>query len=199
MTTEANTLQFADRNLTQRVQLNGPRMDALKPLLFGTLPPRASGRQVVAGESGQTMFDTYILIEAAKCGDAAVMLEGFGVPHCSLYQGPSADAFARHAPYLARIDKDSAAAEWAIDEGWDAGWGVWLRSARSMDELRKHFRKFTQLYNPEDERWYIFRFYAPETMRRIVPSLSPSDFAAITQGIGAFIVPSTGGDVAVVI
>ena len=174
-------------------------MEALKPLLFGTLPPRASGRQVVAGASGQTMFDTYILIEAARRGDAEVMLEGFGVPYCSLYQGASADAFARHAPYLARIEKDSPAAEWAVNEGWDEGWGVWMRSARSMEELRKHFRKFTQLYNPEEERWYIFRFYAPETMRRIVPSLPPNDFAAMTQDIGAFIVPASNGNVAVVI
>lgn len=183
----------------RRIHLAGDLQEALTPLLFDRVTPRGSERKVIVGSAGETQFKTYLLIEAARRPDVGVMLEGFGVPYCSLYQGQSADDFARHAPYLAQIEKGSAAAQWAIAEGWDGGWGVWLRSAQPLEGLRRHFRKFTQLYNPEEERWYIFRFYAPETMRRIVPALPPTEFAALTQGIAAIIVPGTSDQIAVVI
>ncbi|WP_373634891.1 DUF4123 domain-containing protein [Yoonia sp. SS1-5] len=156
-------------------------------------------KTVVAG-SGQTELNaTFILLEAARRPDIETVLQGFKVDYLPLYQGVSADEYALHAPYIAQVKEGSRAADWLIEESWGQGWGVWLRSARSLDELRKHFRKFTQLYNPTEDRWFLFRFYAPETMRRIVPALPPRDFAAFTQDIAAYITPDPSGEAALVI
>ncbi|SFJ15928.1 DUF4123 domain-containing protein [Jannaschia pohangensis] len=182
-----------------RVPITGDRKVALRPLLFGPLPDAKAGRTALRGPSTETQLHTYILVEAARRPDIEVVLEGFGVDYVPLYQGKAAEEFARHGPYLALIPEDNRAMTWLIDEGWTSGWGVWLRSELDLSRLRTHFRKFTQLYDPESETWFIFRFYAPETLRRVIPALPPADFTAFTQNIAAFVVPSGSGTEAVLV
>ena len=182
----------SDRQIApvRRVPLGDAWQDALRTLLFDATPPRAvMGRTPIKGADAGDATGTVILIEAARRPDIEVVLQGFDVRYVPIYQGASADTFARHAPYLAEIRGDSRAADWLIDESWGQGWGVWLRSDSTLAGLRKQFRKFTQLYNPDEDRWYVFRFYAPETVRRVVPLMRPADFADFTQGIDAVVVP----------
>ncbi|MCO6382859.1 DUF4123 domain-containing protein [Oceanicola sp. 502str15] len=183
----------------RRIPLGDSPREALDALLFGAVEPRTGARTLMQGPAKKSKPGTFILIEAAKRPDFGVVLEGIDCPSLCLYQGQSADDFARHAPYIAEVEPGSRAADWLIEESWGKGWGVWLRTTRSMTQLRAHFRKFTQLYNPDEDRWYVFRFYAPETLRRVVPVLPPSEFSAFTQDIGAVIAANGDGSAAIVI
>ncbi|MDO5643395.1 MAG: DUF4123 domain-containing protein [Paracoccus sp. (in: a-proteobacteria)] len=187
------------RELVHRIPLSGNIIDALKPLLFGVVRPRSRNATIIAGDGTETAFHTYLLIEAARRPDIETVLQGFGVQYMPLYQGASADRLARHAPYLAKVENQGRAAEWLIRESWGQGWGVWLRSTRNLGELRQHFRKFTQLYNPTENRWYIFRFYSPEVARRTIPSLPPRQYGEFLQGIAALIAATEDGKAAVMI
>lgn len=187
------------RELAHRVALEGNLADALGPLLFGAVRPRSRQSVVISGDGTETAFHTYLLIEAARRPDIEVVLQGLGVEYASLYQGESADRLARHAPYLAKVENHTRAADWLIRESWGQGWGVWLRSTNDLPKIRQHFRKFTQLYNPAEDRWYIFRFYSPEVARRTIPSLPPRQYGEFLQGIAALIVATEDGKGAVVI
>lgn len=183
----------------RRVPLTAPLTSALAGPLFGPVSHRYGEKNVLRGDGQTERSKTFILVEAARRPDIEVVFQGFETPYLPLYQGAAADEYALHAPYLAQVDAGSRAADWLIEESWGQGWGVWLRSARSLAELRKHFRKFTQLYNPTEDCWFLFRFYAPETVRRIIPALPPRDFTAFTQDIEAFITPDPSGTTALVI
>ncbi len=187
------------RELAHRVALEGNVADALNQLLFGVVRPRGRNAVVISGDATETAFHTYILIEAARRPDIETVLQGFGAEYASLYQGASADRLARHAPYLVRVENRTRAADWLIREGWGQGWGVWLRSTHDLTRMRQHFRKFTQLYDPAEDRWYIFRFYSPEVARRTIPSLPPRQYGEFLQGIAALIVATEDGKGAVVI
>ena len=174
-----------------RVNLPEEKADArpvIRNAAFGKVEPRYGRTAIGAGGSG--VFGTYVLIEGGRKKDLALIFEGFEVDHCCLYQGEAADEFALQAPYLAKVDPDSDFADWLVDDAWGKGYVVFLRSNADMDALRSQFRKFTQLYDPGNERWYHFRFYAPEVVRRTLPALPPEDFSRISNGIAAFVTES---------
>lgn len=161
---------------------------ALQDALFGPVATRGERTPIAGTDDG--MFDTFVLIEAARKKDIALLFEGFEVEHCCLFNGAAADNFALQAPYLAKVDPDSDFAAWLIDEAWGKGFAVFLRSNNTMETLRAQFRKITQIYDSEHGSWYNFRFYAPEVVRRTLPALPPKDFSEIAQGIPAFITES---------
>ncbi len=165
------------------------RESKLKELLFGPLPALLETRTRTSGPINQK-FGTFVLIEAVRRPDICMMLEAFEVPYCCLYDGEAAENYYHTAPYLAEVIPDSDFADWLIKDHWGQHAAVFFRSHAGLKTLRKQFRKFTQLRDPEDDRWYHFRFYAPETARRILPVLDPSDFSRLAKGIGAFIVES---------
>ena len=160
----------------------------IRNAVYGPVAARSDRARIAA--SGEGAFGTYVLIEAARRKNISVILEGFEVEYCCLYNGRAADDFALQAPYLAKVDPDGDFAAWLVEKAWGKGFTVFLRSNSSLDTLRGQFRKFTQLYDPEADRWYHFRFYSPEVVRRTLSALQPSDFAKISSGIAAFITES---------
>ena len=168
------------------------REQPLQELLFGPLHSLVEGRVRTTGPVDQS-FDTYVLIEAARRPDIKLLLEAFETNYCCLYDGDAAEDFNRTAPFLARVEANSDFAEWLVNEHWGKKAAVFIRSNASLIDMRRQFRKFTQIRDPETNRWYHFRFYAPETARRILPVLDPKDFAQIAKGISAFIVESADG------
>ncbi|WP_257797558.1 DUF4123 domain-containing protein [Aggregatibacter actinomycetemcomitans] len=58
---------------------------------------------------------------------------------------------------------------------------IFLKSRKGFDEVYRHLRKWTHLYDPDREKWYFFRFYDPLVLNRYLSELShyPAQLAAL--------------------
>ncbi|OOF58250.1 DUF4123 domain-containing protein [Rodentibacter genomosp. 2] len=58
---------------------------------------------------------------------------------------------------------------------------IFIKSRQSFDEVYRHLRKWTHLYDPNAEKWYFFRFYDPLVLNRYLPQLThyPAQLAAL--------------------
>jgi len=160
-------------------------LEARANSLFGDVN---TARGKFSPQNGSTR--TFVLIEAARCADIAVMFEGFGAPYFCLYTGEAAEDYALEAPYIAEVVEGSAFADWLMTSAWGKGFAVFVRSQLSLVALRKHFRKFTRLHDAEADQWYHFRFYTPEFVRGSLPMMPPRELSEFTQDIDAILTES---------
>ncbi|MBL3597810.1 DUF4123 domain-containing protein [Rhodovulum sulfidophilum] len=121
--------------------------------------------EVIAGRAALPLY-TYAVLDAAKVHGLPEMLETSGLDHACLFQGAAAEDYRDVAPWLVRLEEShrltrglftQSDAPWDM---WDREPGIFLRSAASLDALRKHLRKFTKVRD-EDGKWYYARFWEP--------------------------------------
>lgn len=129
---------------------------ALRDALFGQ-GELIKGRAILP-------LHTYAILDAAKVMGLVEMLETSGLDHTCLFKGEAAQELRDVAPYLVRLEEANAFTRNLFTKG-DAGWqmwdrepGIYLRSQASLDELRRHFRKFTKAQD-EHGKWLYFRFW----------------------------------------
>ena len=115
--------------------------------------------------------------------DASVfaVLDGASVPgllkalyqhkpeHICLYRGELKPDLAECAPYLVRLEENSEFTKWVLEEGWGKHWGIFAVAAATMVAMRKHFRTFLMVKNPEGKQVY-FRYYDPRVLRVYLPT-----------------------------
>ncbi len=131
----------------------------------------------------------FALLEAARFPDFPEQLDGAGLDYASLMRGEAAEDLRDVAPYLIALPPDHQLARRLLTpkSGNDAHWQLWgsgsvtlIRSRASLDDLLRHFRKFTRIFDAGEGRWNYFRFYAPEAMRGLVAHMKPAPFAAFS-------------------
>jgi len=86
-----------------------------------------------------------------KLGDRAV----------SLYRGSAEEDYWAIAPYLAQVDEPLLA--WILDNLWSDPWGLLVVAAADLAALRRHFRRFLLVRDPNKREMY-FRFYDPRVL-----------------------------------
>lgn len=108
---------------------------------------------------------TYLLVDPTLRTSVVGLfdLDVSDVPVACLFNGDAAEEQKEVAPYLAdltltgdvipRFHRDFFA------KHWGQGTGVLLTSSASLDQLKRHFRKFTRLRRERDGRWFLFRFW----------------------------------------
>lgn len=138
---------------------------ALRDALFGQ-SELIEGRAVLP-------LHTYAILDAAKVMGLVEMLDSSGLEHACLFKGEAAEELRDVAPYIVRLEEANAFTRDLFTKG-DAGWrmwdrepGIYLRSRASLDEMRKHFRKFTKVRN-EDGKWFYFRFWDSDAQEAMV-------------------------------
>lgn len=89
------------------------------------------------------------------------------VESVSLYKGGAEEKYWDIAPYLTRLTPKLFS--WLQDTIWAEPWGIAFQSGASLEDLRKHFRKFLIVRNIEGEQLY-FRFYDPRVLRAFLPT-----------------------------
>ncbi len=131
---------------------------ALREALFGQ-PESTEGRAT-------RPLHTYAVLDAAKVLGLPDMLETSGLEHACLFAGDAADELRDVAPWLVRLEEGDPFTRGLFTRGdapwqmWDSEPGIFLRSQGSLDDLRKHLRKFTKV-RARNEKWYYFRFWEP--------------------------------------
>lgn len=111
----------------------------------------------------------------------------------SLYQGDTASELAEVAPYLVRLTRGGAVADWLVGEGWGRGWGILLLADDDIDAVRRHFRKFT-IVNGESGAAYLFRFYDPAVLGSFLPISDEAQRAALFGPGIRFMMEDAGAD-----
>lgn len=79
----------------------------------------------------------------------------------SLYRGWAEQDYRDIAPYLVQVDE--ALLNWIGKTLWDDPWGVFAVAKTGLHELRRHFRRFLLVQDPEGKQMY-FRFYDPRVL-----------------------------------
>lgn len=111
----------------------------------------------------------------------------------SLYQGDTASDLAEVAPYLVRLERGGAVADWLVGDGWGRGWGILALADADIDAARRHFRKFT-IVNGETGATYLFRFYDPAVLASFLPTCDEAQRAALFGPGIRFLVEDAGAD-----
>jgi len=122
---------------------------------------------------------TYAILDAAKVMGLVEMLETSGLEYACLFRGDAAEELRDVAPYLVRLEESSTFTRNLFTKG-DAGWQMWnkepgmyFRSRADLNELRRHFRRFTKVQD-EGGKWYYLRFWEPRAAQQAFTAMSPA-------------------------
>ncbi len=166
------------RQRMKQIQLpddKSAKIELLKHILFGALIEFNETLEVIRSNT-PTICPTYVIIDAIHRPDITVLFEGYNLDWRCLWKGESAEKFALHAPYIAQLKEDNEFTDWLLSQGFGKGWGIFLRSYYSINELTNHLRKFNQVYSDVDKIWLMFRYYSPVAIKQVLPYLPGNDF-----------------------
>lgn len=139
--------------------------DALHDALFGQPEPRATEIEAAGGDPAAIPpMQTYAILDAAKVTNLPEILERSGLEHRCLFKGNAYDELKNVAPWIVRLEEDNAFTRNLFTRGdahwcmWDQEPGIYVRARGTLDDMWKHFRKFTRIQD-EDGKWFYFRFW----------------------------------------
>lgn len=129
----------------------------------------------------------YFLADAAQDEVIYPRLRGFAVAEdvVPLYQGEAGVELAAVAPYLVSFGTGAQVFDWLWDTAWYRPWGVLIRSAAPIEDLRAHFRRLTRVQT-EDGRVLLFRFYDPRVLSAFLPTCAAAEAAEMFGPVEAF-------------
>lgn len=112
--------------------------------------------------------------------------------HVCLLVGDVAPVLQAAAPWLVKIDDaDPLMPTWQA-HGRNGNWGIMCDSELSMNDLRRHFRKFLQAKLP-DGMIALFRFYDPRVFSTYIRAALPEERAPWFDGVRQYAVEGEGG------
>lgn len=141
--------------------------DALQDVLFGQPALTAAEIDAAGGNASKVPpMRTYAILDAAKITNLTELLEDSLLEHRCLFKGKAYDDLKNVAPWIMRLEDGNtftrnlftrSDAYWHL---WDNQPGIYIRSRASLDDMWRHFRKFTKLQD-EAGKWLYFRFWDP--------------------------------------
>jgi hypothetical protein len=152
---------------------------AVKEALWPT--PRAAGWQVHA------------IVDAARDPRVLPAVRGSGLPHACLYAGRISPALASVAPYLVQLDEASPFTRELLEERWGASWGIYVLGTATLEELRRHFRRFLEV-RTEAGKTLLFRFYDPRVMRAYLPTCNARELAYVFGPVAMYVMEGETGN-----
>lgn len=98
--------------------------------------------------------------------------------HACLYAGDLEPDLEEVAPYLVRLEQGSRFTDWLINNGWGKHWGIFASTKEDLRTVRKHFRTFLLVQDPEGKTLY-FRCYDPRVMRVYLPTCNAEEIQSV--------------------
>ncbi|SFI92647.1 DUF4123 domain-containing protein [Jannaschia pohangensis] len=127
------------------------------------------GQDKLAIGSAILPLHTYVILDAAKVPGLPEILETSGLGHACLFQGTAAEELRDVAPWIVCLEEGHSFTRSLFTAGdgpsqhWDAEPGIFLKSLESLEEVRRHLRKFTRVRDGHD-RWIYFRFWESRSL-----------------------------------
>ena len=150
----------------------------------------ALGEQIFPDGAGRT----FALLDGASVPDLPGRLHEDAPDHVCLFRGSLEPDMAEVAPYLVELEPNSPFSGWVLEEGWGSHWGVFAVSDAGLRALRRHFRTFTMVRDPEGKLLY-FRYYDPRVLRAFLPMCNEKEMNTVFGPVGAFVMESRDPDV----
>jgi hypothetical protein len=138
---------------------------------------------------GEPAGEVYAILDAARDERIYPRVLECGLEYCSLYRGDQAEELAEVAPYLVHLQPDAPFTTWLIENGWGESWGIFVRAAASLAELRRHFRRFLMVYDPDGKPLY-FRYYDPRVLRVYLPTCNAEELSTLFGPLSRYLVES---------
>jgi len=131
--------------------------------------------------------NTCVLLDGASVPDLLDHLYGNPRPEfICLYRGELKPDMAEVAPYLVQLKPDTPFTDWIIAEGWGKHWGIFVTAKVELAELRKHFRTFTIVKDPDGKMLY-FRYYDPRVLRVYLPTCNAQETATVFGPVESYL------------
>jgi Domain of unknown function (DUF4123) len=129
-------------------------------------------------EQGTNVF---AILDGASIEGLLDMLYQHEPEFICLYRGELEPDIAEVAPYLVRMEPQSAFTDWLLARGWGNHWGVFAVSRADLTAMRHHFRRFLTVHGSEGTPM-LFRYYDPRVLRVYLPTCN-------SQELGSFFGP----------
>jgi hypothetical protein len=126
----------------------------------------------------------YAVLDGARDPSIHVSVRTTGMPARCLYAG---GALQHVAPYLVQLHPVHAFTEELLTTAWGKSWGVFAASTASLEEMRRHLRRFLRA-ELEDGRKVVFRYYDPRVLRVYLPTCTRGELEQLFGPISAFFV-----------
>lgn len=134
--------------------------DALYEHLFG------QSKLIEDDKRSVETLRTFAVLDAAKVANLPELLEASGLKHRCLFIGTAFDDMKDVGPWIVQLEEDNnftrnlftrSDAPWHL---WDKQPGIYVRSPETLEDLWRHFRKFTRVRD-QHGAWLYFRFWEP--------------------------------------
>jgi hypothetical protein len=129
------------------------------------------------------------VLEAAGAPDVPGKAHALGPERAvSLWKGMPEEKDWALSPYLVEVDEELLG--WIREKLWSGGsWGILLESARSVEDLRRHFRQWVVVEDPNGDAMH-FRFYDALVLREFLSAATGEEtadfFGPVTKLFGVF-------------
>lgn len=139
--------------------------DVLYDTLFGQPDPSAAEIETAGGDPAAVPpMRTYAVLDAAKLVNLPELLGASGLEYRCLFTGKSHDELKDVAPWIVELKDGNDFARRlftgpnGINGLWDKQPGIYARSRAPLEDMWKHFRKFTRVQD-ETGKWFYFRYW----------------------------------------
>jgi len=144
----------------------------------------------------QTLFsnnesNVYAVLDGASVPNIIQNLAKYKAKSICLYRGELDLELAQTAPYLVLLKPDSDLTDWVLS-GIGHHWGIFAISKANMKDMRKHFRTFLMVYDPDGQPMY-FRYYDPRVLRVFLPTCNDDEIRQIFGPVDRYYVESKNG------
>jgi hypothetical protein len=135
---------------------------------------------------GDDGMSVYAVLDGAAIPNLLDELYELESEFACLYRGELEPDIAQVAPYLVQLDDEPDFTEWLIEEGWGKHWGIFALSDVDLRTMRKHFRRFLTVYDP-DGKPMLFRYYDPRVLRLYLPTCTSEELTTVFGPIEWFL------------
>jgi len=143
----------------------------------------AIGRHLFSEEG----MHVYAVLDGASIKNLRPKLYNLRPEHVCLYRGRLEPDMAEVAPYLVRLEQDSAFAQWVLGDGWGKHWGIFAVTRAELNPLRTHFRRFLMVHESGGKPLY-FRYYDPRVLRVYLPTCTSQELKTVFGPVEYFLV-----------
>lgn len=136
---------------------------------------------------GEEDAEAFAVLDGASVPDLLDRLDEFRPEYECLYMGELKPDLAEVAPYLVRLEQGSEFAAWVVEQGWGNHWGIFALSQAGLRELRRHFRTFLKVYDPNGKP-LLFRYYDPRVLRVYLPTCHAAELKTVFGPVVSYLV-----------
>jgi hypothetical protein len=119
----------------------------------------------------------WAIVDAAQDQRVYWTLTNSFLHHGCLFAGRLPEALEMAAPYLVQLDPDDKFTTY-LAENMGRSLGIFLRCDTTLDDLRRHLRKFLTVKDMSGRKM-LFRYYDPRVMRVYLPTCTATELQTV--------------------